>query len=114
MRGIISGGDPEAGWLGSMNHPEAVSGVTLPLAALCLTRGYANSDARTRLTNLRCPELPVRRGAAVVALVDTIYEESGYRTEWVRDRWGDLNQVYVPNLQLVAAEAVRWGIRPTV
>lgn len=76
MHGVVTEA-VDGGFIADMSRPEKVAGVFLPVGGLCVTRGYANPDARTRITNLHAPELPVAAGSVVVASVTSEKEYTG-------------------------------------
>ena len=111
MQGIISENPEGNGWMANMSHPNALPGVELPLDALCATRDYPNEGARTRITKLHCPDLPVQSGDIVVAQVATITELTGEMVKNPAYHWDDYAPRYIPKLKTVGASVVRWGIK---
>lgn len=114
MRGVITGGGEDGVWLANMTHPAFLTDVGLPVDALCMTRSYPNPNARTRLTRLLSPDLPVSVGALVVARVVIQTEETG---EMVRNpaalhNWDQ--PTYIPGVRVVGASATRWGLVPKI
>lgn len=114
MRGIIVGPSESGdGWIANMSHPTALAGVELSTDGLCVTRDYANDGARTRLTKLHAPGLPVQQGDTVVAHVETRAGPTGGMVEdLTRYRHYDDEPHLAPEIGILGATAVRWGIRP--
>ena len=118
MRGRIVGSF-EDGWIADMTHPDSISGVMLHAGSLCLTKSYPDSRSRVRITDSHCPDLTVRQGAEVVALVTTETEETGrmipnpsaYSPN--RDFYSNVRTPNsIPELMVVSASAERWGLQP--
>lgn len=110
MRGVITGTIEEGGWLANMTHPVQISEVELPSDALHFTRVYPNERARTRITDLACPDLPVTVGDQVVAHV---VPETGDTGELVLNprRWDWDEPRFIPKVEIVGGSATKWGLR---
>lgn len=106
MRGTVVEDCGEDGWVANMAHP-ALSGIELPRDALHLTRSYPNPGARTRITRLAVPDLPVSVGDQVTAVVATTTEESESEVIMRRDRWGLLHAF--PKVEITGGTVVKWG-----
>jgi hypothetical protein len=110
MHGRIVGPAEAGGWIANINHPVSLIGVELPQDALCLTRGYQNPNARTRITDTHAPDQLVSAGDAIVASVATITEETGNVLRVPgRTYWDD--PTYVRKVVVVGTSIVKWGLK---
>lgn len=78
-----------------------------------ITRSYPNNPrSRVRVTDLPHPDISVRPGSQIVALVSTIEGETGEFVQIPGERFYDPPRT-VPETATIGATVLRWGLATT-